>query len=141
MRVSDYMTKEPFTVGEDASMKEAVDLLRQHHIRHLPVVQGSKLIGIVTDRDIRKASPSLLSGVGMGRYEEVLANTPIARVMTREPFTLTPETELRQAVQLLVDKKVGAVPVVTGEELVGIFTEIDALKVLLGVLSEVPQQT
>lgn len=141
MRVGDYMTKEPFTVGEDANMKEAVDLLRQHHIRHLPVVEGHKLIGIVTDRDIRKASPSLLSGVDMSQYEEVLSNTPIARVMTREPFTVTAETELRQAVQLLVDKKVGALPVVQGEDLIGIFTEIDALKVLLGVLSQVPQQT
>jgi acetoin utilization protein AcuB len=141
MRVGDYMTKEPFTVGEDASMKEAVDLLRQHHIRHLPVVLGPKLIGIVTDRDIRKASPSLLSGVDMSEYEEVLANTPISRVMTREPFTVTADTELRGAVQILVDKKVGALPVVNGENLVGIFTEIDALKVLLGVLSRVPQRT
>lgn len=141
MRVGDYMTKEPFTVGEDANMKEAVELLRQHHIRHLPVVQGPKLIGIVTDRDVRKASPSLLSGVDIGKYEEVLASTPISRIMTREPFTITADTELRQAVQLMVDKKVGAVPVVNGEELVGIFTEIDALKVLMSVLSQVPQQT
>ncbi|MGH9462345.1 MAG: CBS domain-containing protein [Vicinamibacteria bacterium] len=141
MRIGAYMTKEPFTVGEDASMKEAVDLLRQHHIRHLPVVVGPKLIGIVTDRDIRKASPSLLSGVDMSEYEEVLANTPISRVMTREPFTVTADTELREAVQVLVDKKVGALPVVNGEDLIGIFTEIDALKVLLGVLSKVPQRT
>ncbi len=141
MRVGDYMTKEPFTVGEDANMKEAVELLRQHHIRHLPVVQGSRLIGIVTDRDIRKASPSVLSGVDIGKYEEVLASTPISRIMTREPFTLTADTELRQAVQLMVGKKVGAVPVVNGEDLVGIFTEIDALKVLMSVLSQVPQQT
>ncbi len=141
MRVGDYMTKEPFTAAEDTNMKEAVELLRQHHIRHLPVVQGPKLVGIVTDRDIRKASPSLLSGVDMGEYEEVLASTPISRIMTREPFTLTPDTEMSQAVQLMVDKKIGAVPVVNGEALVGIFTEIDALKVLLGVLSKVPQQT
>ena len=141
MRIGQCMTKAPFTVGEDASMKEAADLLRQHHIRHLPVVLGPKLIGIVTDRDIRKASPSLLSGVDMGEYEEVLANTPISRVMTREPFTVTPDTELREAVQVLVDKKVGALPVVNGADLVGIFTEIDALKVLLRVLSQVPQQT
>ena len=141
MRVGDHMTKEPFTVGEDASMKEAVELLRQHHIRHLPVVQGPKLIGIVTDRDVRKASPSLLSGVDIGEYEEVLASTPISRIMTREPFTLTADTELSQAVQLMVDKKIGAVPVVNGEDLVGIFTEIDALKVLMSVLSQVPQKT
>jgi acetoin utilization protein AcuB len=97
-------------------------------------------VGIVSDRDIRKASPSLLSGVDMTEYEDVLRNTPISRVMTREPFTVTAETDLREAVQLLVDKKIGAIPVVDGKELVGIFSEIDALKVLLGVLSQVPQR-
>ncbi|HLE22580.1 MAG TPA: CBS domain-containing protein [Vicinamibacteria bacterium] len=140
MVVGDYMTKAPITVGEDTSMKEAVELLRQHHIRHLPVVLGHFLVGIVSDRDIRKASPSLLSGVDMTEYEDVLRNTPISRVMTREPFTVTAETDLREAVQLLVDKKIGAIPVVDGKELVGIFSEIDALKVLLGVLSQVPQR-
>ena len=140
MVVGDYMTKAPITVGEDTSMKEAVELLRQYHIRHLPVVQGHFLVGIVSDRDIRKASPSLLSGVDMTEYEDVLRNTPISRVMTREPFTVTAETDLREAVQLLVDKKIGAIPVVDGKELVGIFSEIDALKVLLGVLSRVPQR-
>jgi len=140
MVVGDYMTKAPITVGEDTSMKEAVELLRQYHIRHLPVVQGHFLVGIVSDRDIRKASPSLLSGVDMTEYEEVLGNTPVSRVMTREPFTVTAETDLREAVQLLVDKKVGAIPVVDGKDLVGIFSEIDALKVLLGVLSRVPQR-
>ena len=140
MVVGDYMTKAPITVGEDTSMKEAVELLRQYHIRHLPVVQGHFLVGIVSDRDIRKASPSLLSGVDMTEYEDVLRNTPISRVMTREPFTVTAETDLREAVQLLVDKKIGAIPVVDGKELVGIFSEIDAFKLLLGVLSQVPQR-
>jgi len=140
MVVGDYMTKAPITVGEDTSMKEAVELLRQYHIRHLPVVQGHFLVGIVSDRDIRKASPSLLSGVDMTEYEEVLGNTPVSRVMTREPFTVTAGTDLREAVQLLVDKKVGAIPVMDGKDLVGIFSEIDAFKLLLGVLSQVPQR-
>ena len=139
MKVGDCMTKDPQSVHEDTSMKEAVTLMRQHHIRHLPVTEGTILVGIVTDRDTRKASPSLLSGVDMNGYEEVLSNTPISRIMTREPFTVTQETDLKDAVQILVDKKVGAVPVVNGKELVGIFTEVDALKVLVNVLSEVVQ--
>ena len=139
MKVGDCMTKDPQSVHEDASMKEVGMLMQQHHIRHLPVTEGTILVGIVTDRDIRKASPSLLSGVDMSEYEEVLANTPIARIMTREPFTVTEETDLKDAVQTLVDKKIGGLPVVNGKELVGIFTEIDALKVLVNVLSEVAQ--
>ncbi len=75
----------------------------------------------------------------MSEYEEVLSNTPISRIMTREPFTVTAETDLKDAVQVLVDKTVGGLPVVDGQELVGIFTETDALKVLMNVLSEVAQ--
>jgi acetoin utilization protein AcuB len=96
-------------------------------------------VGIVTDRDTRKASPSLLSGVDMNEYEEVLSNTPISRIMTREPFTVTADTDLREVVQLLVDKNVGGIPVVNGKELIGLFTEVHALKVLVSVLSEVAQ--
>jgi CBS domain-containing protein len=141
MRVADYMTTEPVSVTEDMTMKDAVELLRQHHIRHLPVVQGRILVGIVSDRDIRKASPSLLSGVDMAEYQEVLGNTPISRVMTREPFTVTPDAELREAVQLILDKRVGAIPVVNGKELVGIFTDFHGLGVLVKMLSQVPQQS
>ena len=139
MKVGDCMTKDPHSVQEDASMKEAMVLMRQHHIRHLPITEGTILVGIVTDRDVRKASPSLLSGVDMSEYEEVLSNTPVSRIMTREPFTATAETELKDAVQILLDKKVGGLPVVDGKELIGIFTEIDALNVLVNVLSEVAQ--
>jgi acetoin utilization protein AcuB len=139
MKVGDYMTKDPISVGEDTSMSEAAVLLRQHHVRHLPVVEGNVLVGIVTDRDIRKASPSLLSGVDRSKFEEVLANTPISRIMTREPFTVHADTDLREVVQLLVDKNVGSVPVVNGNELIGLFTEVHALKVLVSVLSQVPQ--
>jgi acetoin utilization protein AcuB len=141
MRVADYMTSEPVSVTEDMTMKDAVELLRQHHIRHLPVVQGRLLVGIVSDRDIRRASPSLLTGVDMTEYEEVLGNTPISRVMTREPFTVTPDADLREAVQLILDKRVGAIPVVNGSELVGIFTDSHGLSVLMQLLSQVPQQS
>ena len=139
MKVGDCMTTEPISIGEDTSMKEAAVLLRQHHIRHLPVVEGRVLVGIVTDRDIRKASPSLLSGVDTSKYEEVLVDTPISRIMTREPFTVTVDTDLREVVQLLIDKNIGGIPVVNGKELIGIFTEVHALKVLVSVLSEVAQ--
>jgi len=141
VRVADYMTSDPVSVTEDTTMKEAAELLRQHHVRHLPVVQGRMLIGIVSDRDIRKASPSLLSGVDMSEYEDVLSNTPISRVMTREPFTVTPDTDLRDAVQIILDKRVGAVPVVNGKELVGMFADFQGLGVLVKLLSQVPQQS
>ncbi len=134
MRVGEYMVQNLFTVPGQASMKEAVSLLGRHHIRHLPVTNGSRLVGMVTDRDIRRATPSLLSGIRREDFEQVLVATPVARIMTEEPVTVTEDTPLVDAVRLMVEKKFGSLPVVRGEELIGIFTDIDALKVLLAIL-------
>ncbi|GMR21952.1 MAG: hypothetical protein BMS9Abin37_0275 [Acidobacteriota bacterium] len=135
MQLGEYMTRDPITVSEDTSMKEAMLLLRTHHIRHLPVTKGKILVGLVSDRDIRRASPSLLSGIGKNDYEQVLEDTSVGRIMTREPFTVTETTPLADAVSVLVEKKFGSLPVVDGGELVGIFTEIDALKILFARLN------
>ena len=139
MRVGDYMTRDPITVEEDASMKEAMLLLRSHHIRHLPVATGRFLVGLVSDRDIRRASPSILQGIDKSGFESVMEDTPVSRIMTREPFTVTADTPLIEAVQILIEKKFGSLPVVDGKELIGIFTEIDALKILLDTLNGSPK--
>ena len=136
MHVGKFMTRDPITVSEDTSMKDAMLLLRTHKIRHLPVANGKQLVGLVSDRDIRRASPSLLSGIGKSEYEQVLDDTTVARIMTREPFTVAENTTLEEAVRVLVERKFGSLPVVEGTDLVGIFTEIDALKVLLSQLSQ-----
>ncbi len=135
MRVGDYMTPNPFTVSEQTSMKEAVLMLDKYHIRHLPVANGSRVVGMVTDRDIRTASPSLQAKAGgEGDYEQVLEATPVSRIMTKEPIkvmTVTEETSMVDAARLMSEKKFGALPVVKGEdELVGIISEIDVLKML-----------
>lgn len=136
MRVGEYMTRRPFTVSEHTNMKEAVHVLGKHYIRHLPVTNGSRLVGIVTDRDIRRAQPGLLLGLGREDYEQVLLTTPVSRIMTRQLVTVTEDTPLTDAVSLMVEKKVGSLPVVKGEDLIGIFTEIDAMKVLLEKLEQ-----
>ena len=136
MKVGNYMTPEPVTVEELDSMGEALLLMRRHQIRHLPVVNGINLVGIVTDRDLRRASPSLLSGIAEDRYKEVLDSTQVSKIMTREPFTVRLDTEVDEAVRSLVDKKISSLPVVNGSELVGIFTEVDALGILLELLTK-----
>jgi acetoin utilization protein AcuB len=136
MKVGNYMTPEPITVSEADSMAEAVLVMRRHSIRHLPVVNGNLLVGIVTDRDLRRASPSLLSGIAEEKYQEVLESTPVSKIMTREPFTVRLDTDLADAVNILVEKRISSLPVVNGAELVGIVTEIDALRVLLELLKK-----
>jgi acetoin utilization protein AcuB len=136
MKVGNHMTPEPVTVSERDSMGEALLVMRRNQIRHLPVVNGNVLVGIVTDRDLRRASPSLLSGIAEEKYQEVIDSTPVARIMTRDPFTVRLDTDLVDAVQVLVDKKISSLPVVNGAELVGILTEVDALRVLLEILNK-----
>lgn len=135
MQVGEYMTRDPITVATDATMKEALMLMRQHQIRHLPVVHGGSLIGILSDRDVRRASPSLLTGIDRDNYDQVLNETLVNRIMTREPFTVASQTSLIEAVRVLVEKRIGSIPVVDGTDLVGIFTERDALRVLLGLIA------
>jgi len=136
MRVGDYMTRDPITVEEDASMKDAMLLLRSHHFRHLPVAVGKLLVGLVSDRDIKRASPSILQGIDKKEFEQLMEATPVSRIMTREPFTVNANTPLVEAITILIEKKFGCLPVVDGKELIGIFTEIDALKVLLDTLNK-----
>ena len=130
------MSRSVVTLQPEQTLRDAVELLRSKHIRHLPVIEDGRLIGIVTDRDVKRATPSLLSGVDRDEYDRVLDETKIAQIMTREPMTVTPESELKAAVKVFIDRKVGALPVVSGSQLVGIVTEIDLLRVFHSILKD-----
>lgn len=136
MLVKEVMSRSVITLTPEQTLAEAIGLLRSHGIRHLPVVDGSKLVGIVTDRDVKRATPSVLSGVAREEYDRVLATTKVVQFMTREPLTVTPGTGLKTAVRIFVEAKVGALPVVEADHLVGILTEIDVLRVVLDLLPE-----
>ncbi|MFQ5845255.1 MAG: CBS domain-containing protein [Planctomycetota bacterium] len=136
MTVEQRMTRNVMTLREDQSLREAIALQQRHHIRHVPVVSGDKIVGILTDRDVKRATPSLLSGIDRERFDQVLDETPVNQVMTRNPFTVTPSTPLKDAVKLIVDRKFGALPVVEGERLVGILTGTDLLRAFYEMLEE-----
>lgn len=126
------MTRDVFTLAPADTLRAAVDLVMQKHIRHLPVVDGEgRVLGIVTDRDVKRALPSPLVHVDETAREKLLDDTPVARLMTKDPMTVTPGTPLADAVRTLVAKKIGGLPVVEHGKLVGIFTEVDALKTFL----------
>ena len=136
MLVQDVMSRSVITLTPDQTLRDTIELLRSRRIRHLPVVDGPALVGIVTDRDVKRATPSLLSGIDRDSYEQVLETTKVTQFMTREPLTVTPVTDLKAAVAILVHRKVGALPVVDEGRLVGIVTELDMLRVMLGMLDE-----
>ena len=137
-KVRSRMKTELVTLSPDDTLREAVRLEMQRKIRHIPVVDASgKLVGIVTDRDIKRALPSPLTGqLAREEYDSVLDETLVGKVMTRDPQTVSPETTLADAVQLMFEKKIGGLPVVENGKLVGIYTQTDALALCLELLQK-----
>ena len=109
--------------------------LLTRRFRHVPVLGAEdRLVGILTDRDLRRALPSPLMEIDAAGREALVDDTPVSRVMTKDPTTIEPHATLEQAVGLLLERKIGALPVVDGGKLVGIFTETDALRAFLRML-------
>ena len=136
MKVSDRMTREVVTLDEEQSLRDALNLQQRHKIRHIPVVSDGSIVGILTDRDLKRASPSLLSGIDQERYDELLDTTRVNQVMTRNPQTVTPATSLKDVAKILIEGKFGALPVIEKKKLVGIITEIDLLRALHELLDK-----
>ena len=135
MKVVDVMTKNPLTVSPMETVGKADELMAENNIRQIPVVNGSELVGIVTDRDIRAFLSDALSGEPDAR--EKALGTNIRDIMTTEPLFLEPDDDLQDAVEILVEEKFGAIPVVDeAEGLVGIVSYVDILRVFLNRLQE-----
>ena len=125
-QVNKYMSPAPQTVGRDISLESAKDIMASLAIRHLPVVQGEKVVGIVSDRDIQ-----ILETLGKAEKKSLLVDD----AMTREVFLVTPETPLKDAVGAMHKGKFGSAVVVKEGKVCGIFTTIDALRALDEFLS------
>lgn len=134
MNVSEIMTREVVALRPESNLREAIAVIQKFRIRHIPVVENGKLEGIVTDRDIKRATPSLHGGVSQEDYERVLNDTRLFQVMTRDPLSVPPDASLKSVAKILVDKKYGALPVVADGVLVGIVSDIDLLRVLHDML-------
>ena len=135
MKVVDIMTRDPLTVTPTETIGQADELMNTNKIRQLPVVQGKDLVGIVTDRDIRSfLSGSLLEGV---EAREAALNTKVREIMTTEPMSVASDDDLQEAVEIMIDEKIGGIPVVDATEgLVGIVTYVDVLRCFLNRLQE-----
>lgn len=124
MLVRGRMTRDVITVHPEATVAEALELTRGHNIRHLPVMDARELKGIVSDRDLRMA---------MGPDAD-LESVTVSDLMTAKAVTTPPETPVETAAQLLVEHRIGCLPVVEDGELVGILTESDLLRALVDLM-------
>jgi len=136
MTARDLMTPNPVTVAPEASLAEVWDLMREMEIRHVPVVQGGALVGMLSDRDLAHLDISrMLALEGADALRQELA-TPIIKVMTSDVIFVEPESDLGDVVELLIEHKVGALPVLRPDtrEIVGIVSYIDVLRALQDLL-------
>jgi acetoin utilization protein AcuB len=128
MNVSTLMTAPAITTSPDMPVVEARQLMVDKRIRHLLVTEGGKLLGIVTDRDIRLNLPSPATSLSVWEINYLLARLTVASVMTKPVITVDPRRDARSAAELMLYHKIGALPVVDGATLLGIITETDLLR-------------
>ena len=136
MLVRDYMTTELVTVQETDTLLDATMFFVRSTFRHLPVVRGRQLVGVITERDVKQYAPSVLSGISAEDYNSIMETTPISRVMVHTPITVRPDQSILEAARLLYTKRLRCLPVVKDSELVGIITTTDMLKVLTQILEK-----
>ncbi|ACH40296.1 CBS domain pair-containing protein [Citrifermentans bemidjiense Bem] len=135
MLVRDRMTPNPITITPDISVTEALRLMGDKKIRRLPVVERTgKLVGIVSDRDLFQASPSPATSLAIWEIHDLLAKLTVDKTMATDVITVTEDTPLEEAARVMVDRRIGGLPVMKGDALVGIITESDLFQALLELL-------
>jgi acetoin utilization protein AcuB len=135
MRVKNRMTTDVITVRPDDSMMKASKLMKDHEISRLPVVdEDNRVIGIISDRDIKEASPSKATTLDVHELYYLLSEIKVKDIMTRNPITLRQEETVEKAAVIMHDRKVGGLPVVDDEDkLVGVITESDVFRVFIEI--------
>lgn len=135
--VREIMTADVTTLDHEAKLLDAALLMRSSGFRHLPVVKEGQLVGVISDRDVQRASPSMFSKISPEEYNQLFETTPITKVMARDPTSVSPDTTVQEVAQLMFEHKFGSVPVVDAEHhLVGIVTTTDLLRILNDLLRE-----
>ena len=124
MRVAQIMTKNPLTITPDKRVGQALKFMQKHNIRHLPVVQEGRMVGWITSRDLREV---LLASM--------LEKITLTDVMVMEPVKVSPDTSIEEAARLIYEHRIGGMPVMEGERLVGVITMLDLISAFLTILS------
>jgi acetoin utilization protein AcuB len=129
------MTSDPITVNPATSVPEGVRIMREKGIRHLPVVDdGGKLVGIVAQTDLLRASPLQITTLSIFEMNYLLANLHIREVMVSPVITVSEDAPLEEAARLMVEKKIGCLPVMHDGELVGLITETNIFETFVEIL-------
>lgn len=123
MKVEAWMVKDIFSIGYDAGIRDALMAMKKHSVRHLPVVENGLFLGLVTLGDLKQAI-----------IASMIEQLKVSDVMIRKPYTITRETSLEKAAQIIYEKRIGCLPVVEDEKIVGILTVNDILKAFIDIM-------
>lgn len=130
--VKDWMTPDPIAVDPRTTLPAAYYLMKLNHVRRLPVIDDSgRVVGIVTLGDIREARPKESGRLNVWEIHFLAASLEVRDFMTPAPVTVTPETPVREAAKIMLDRKIGGLPVIVDGKLVGIVTESDLLRLIV----------
>ena len=135
MLVNERMTRNPITVREETSLYDALKIMHENKVRRLPVLnKQGKLVGIVSEKDLLYASPSPATSLSVWEINYLTAKITVRELMTKKVITICEDCPLEEAARIMVDNKIGGLPVMRGDQLVGIVTETDLFKVFLELL-------
>lgn len=126
--VREWMTANPVVVSSRTSLPEAHKLMTERKIRRLLVVDEGRLVGIITRGDVRGAQPSGATTLSIYELNYLLARLTLGEIMTKNPVSVTPDTPIREAARLMLEKKIAGLPVLEGDRVVGIITESDIFR-------------
>ena len=128
LTVRDIMARDPTTLGRNDTLDLADDLMNLGRIRHMPVVDEGSLVGIVSQRDLFRSALVVALGFGRKTQRAVIKTIKVKEIMTEHVITISPDASLKEAARVMIDKKIGCLPVVNGENLIGLITETDILR-------------
>src|SRR5512141_3256932 len=133
MLVRNWMSKNLVTVEEDASMQDAMRLMKQHAIRMLPVLREGQLVGVVTDRDLKRASASDATTLDVHEMLYLISKIKVKNIMSRNPGTVPPDLTVEETAEVLLRHKISGVPVVENGNVVATITQTDLFRVLIAL--------
>ena len=134
MLVRERMTKNPIVVPPDMPITEALNLMHEKRIRRTPVIDNGKLVGIISEKDLLNASPSDATSLSVWELNYLINKILVRDVMTKDVITVEEDTAIEEAARIMVDNKIGGLPVMRDGELVGIITETDLFKIFIELM-------
>lgn len=134
MFVGERMSHPVIAIPPDTPIIDALNLMRREHIRRTPVVKEGKMVGIISDKDLLNASPSQATSLSIWEMNYLLSKIKVKDVMTKEVLTVKEDTPIEEAARIMADNKIGGLPVMRNDHVVGVITETDLFKIFLELM-------